>query len=56
MIRSGLCDYRNVYIHVKGTITVWHTATAGAVANNANKKQNIGKGNIKNYVLPLLNS
>ena len=38
MIKSSLCDYSDAYIHVKGTITVNNTATAGADANNTNKK------------------
>ena len=37
MLRSSLCDYRDAYILVKGTITVDNTA-AGAAANNTNKK------------------
>ena len=36
MLRSGLCDYSNAYILVKGTIIV-APATAAA-PNNANKK------------------
>ena len=35
MIRSNLCNYSDVYIHVKGTIIVWNTGTA---SNNRNKK------------------
>ena len=38
MIRSRLCDYDDVYILVKGTITVPNRAAAGAVVNNTNKK------------------
>ena len=38
MIRSSLCDYRNAYIIVKGTITVANKAGDGAVVNNTNKK------------------
>ena len=38
MIRSSLCDYSDAYILVKGNITVNNTATAGAAANNTNKK------------------
>ena len=38
MIKSSLCDYSDAYIHIKGTITVNNTATAGADANNTNKK------------------
>ena len=38
MIRSNLCDYSDVYILVKGTITVPNTAAAGVSVNNTNKK------------------
>ena len=39
MLRPSLCDYRDVYILVKGNITVNNTvAAAAAAANNANKK------------------
>ena len=38
MLKSSLCDYSDAYIIVKGTITVNNTATAGADANNTNKK------------------
>ena len=38
MLRSSLCDYSDVYILVKGNITVNNTATGGAAANNTNKK------------------
>ena len=38
MLRSSLCDYSDVYILVKGTITVNSIAAAGAAANNINKK------------------
>ena len=38
MTRSSLCDYSDVYILVKGTITVTNTAAAGAAPNNRNKK------------------
>ena len=38
MLKSSLCDYSDVYILVKGTITVAGTSAAGAVANNTNKK------------------
>ena len=38
MLKSSLCDYGDAYILVKGTITVNNTATAGADANNTNKK------------------
>ena len=33
MLKSSLCDYSDVYIHLSGTITVENTGTA-AVANN----------------------
>ena len=38
MLKSSLCDYNDAYILVKGTITVANTSTAGAAANNTNKK------------------
>ena len=38
MLRSRLCDYSDVYILVKGNITVNNTASTGAAANNTNKK------------------
>ena len=38
MLKSSLCDYSDVYILVKGTITVNNTAAQGAAANNTNKK------------------
>ena len=38
MLRPSLCDYNDVYIHVKGNITVSNTAGAGAATNNTNKK------------------
>ena len=38
MLGSGLCDFSDTYILVKGNITVNNTAGAGAAANNANKK------------------
>ena len=38
MLKSSLCDYSDAYILVKGTITVDDTSTAGAAANNTNKK------------------
>ena len=37
-LRSSLRDYSDVYILVKGNITVNNTAAAGADANNTNKK------------------
>ena len=44
MLRSSLCDYSDAYILVKGNISVYSTAAAGAAANNINK-ENI----FKNY-------
>ena len=38
MIKFSFCDYSDAYIHVKGTITVNNTTSAGVDANNANKK------------------
>ena len=38
MLKSSLCDYSNVYILVKGTITVPNTADVDASASNTNKK------------------
>ena len=38
LLRSGLYDYSDAYIHVKGNITVNNTAADGAAANNTNKK------------------
>ena len=38
MLRSSLCDYSDVYILIKGNISVNNTAVGGATANNANKK------------------
>ena len=38
MIRSSLCDYSDVYILVKRTITVSNTAGDGAAVNNTNTK------------------
>ena len=38
MLESSLCDYSDVYILVKGTITVNNTAAVDADANNTNKK------------------
>ena len=37
MIRSSLCNYSDVYILIKGTITVPNTAVARATVNNTNK-------------------
>ena len=38
MLKSSLCDYSDAYILVKGTISANNTATAGAAANNINRK------------------
>ena len=38
MLKSSLCDYRDAYIHYKGTITIPNNGTAAA-PNNANKKK-----------------
>ena len=38
MLKSSLCDYSDVYILVKGTVSVNNTAAQGAAANNTNKK------------------
>ena len=38
MLRSSLCDYRDVYILFKGIITVTITAVAAVVASNLNNK------------------
>ena len=38
MLKSSLCDYRDTYILVKGTINVNNTAAQGAAVNNTNKK------------------
>ena len=38
VLRTSLCDYSDVYIIVKGAITVANTAVANADANNTNKK------------------
>ena len=38
MLRSGLCDYSNAYILVKGTIKVTNTAARDQPNNAANKK------------------
>ena len=38
VVKSGLCDYSEAYILVKGTITVNNSAAADADANNTNKK------------------
>ena len=41
MLRASLCDYSDVYILVKGTITVVNTAAVDAEANNTKKKRYI---------------
>ena len=38
MLKSSLCDYSDAYILVKGTISVYNTAAAGAAVNNDDKK------------------
>ena len=40
MLRSSLCDYSDIYIHilVKRNISVNNTADAGAAENNVTKK------------------
>ena len=38
MLKSSLCDYRDAYILVKGTIAVNNTAATDANADNTNKK------------------
>ena len=38
MLKSSLCENSDVYILVKGTISVNNTAAGGATANNINKK------------------
>ena len=35
---SSLCNYSDVYVLVKETMTVANTAVAGAAAKNSNKK------------------
>ena len=37
-LKSRLCDYSDVYILAKGTISVANTAAASAAGNNINKK------------------
>ena len=37
MLKSSLCNYSDVYILFKGTITVPNMETAAAAANNADK-------------------
>ena len=38
MLKSSLCDYSDVYILVKGTISVNNTAAQGTAANNTDEK------------------
>ena len=38
MLKSSLCDYSDVYIHVKGTIAIPNIPAAGAATNNIDKK------------------
>ena len=38
MLKSGLCDYSDVYILVKETISVNNTVAVGVAANNINKE------------------
>ena len=38
MLKSSLCDHSDVYILVKGNITVNNTAADDAATNNINKK------------------
>ena len=38
MPKSSLCEYRDAYILIKGTIAIPNTATADADANNANEE------------------
>ena len=38
MLRSGVCDYSDTYIIVKGTITAVNTAADDADADKTNKK------------------
>ena len=38
MLKSSLCDYSDALILFKGAITVYNISTAGAAANNTNKK------------------
>ena len=43
MIRSKFCDCSDVYIYVKGTLTVPNTGTAAAPNNNNNNNKVIFK-------------
>ena len=38
MLKSSLCDYSDVYILLKGTVSVNNTAADGPATNNTNKK------------------
>ena len=38
VLRSGLCDYSDAYMLLKGNITVNNTVAGGDAANNTNKK------------------
>ena len=38
VIRTGLCDYSDAYILVKGTVTVSNALAQSAAVNNTNKK------------------
>ena len=38
MLKSGLCDYSDSYILVKGTITVQNTTATDADTDNTNKQ------------------
>ena len=38
VIRSNLCDFSDVYIYVKATITVPNTAASAVLVNNTSKK------------------
>ena len=38
MLRSSLCNYNDVYILVKGNVSVNNKAAAGSAANNVTKK------------------
>ena len=38
MLKKSFCDYSDTYILVKGTIRIPNAETAGATANNVDKK------------------
>ena len=44
MLKSSLCDYSDVYILFKGTITVNNTVAADADPNITNKKVTLKNG------------